>query len=217
MKLVILVVMLTVLAFGQSSGTASQQAKDCSQNFIGNNNTGTITCYNVDKKLAEQVAQLVSASKRDGKTLKDISDKVQLLLTEIQSRSSATNVFSFNQQGGITAGQVNIVQGAVRITTTQLSTNQKDGQSYVSKVVVSFSGEVPEFAIAVSGSSVTGMTFGPEKGGVMTMVSNGNLPDGRPFHRSQRLYGSYLLEVRSSQPGQFRIEYQCGGVTCVGP
>lgn len=81
-------------------------------NFVGNNNTGTVTCYNVDKKLADQIGQLVSASKRDGKTLKAISDKIDALFKELQN--AAQNVVSYNQQGGITAAQVTINQGPSR-------------------------------------------------------------------------------------------------------
>src|ERR1700686_5007839 len=92
MKLAALAVGMGMVAFPQSKGTTSQQAKDCAQNFIGNNNTGTITCYNVDKKLAEQIGQLVVASKRDGKTLRDISDKMDMLLRELQNQNNITAI-----------------------------------------------------------------------------------------------------------------------------
>jgi hypothetical protein len=73
------------LAAAQTRPTTAQQATNCAQNFAGSNNTGTVTCYNVDKKLADQINQLVGASKRDGKTLKDISDKIEALLKELQN------------------------------------------------------------------------------------------------------------------------------------
>jgi hypothetical protein len=87
MKLFIVGFAVSVLAFSQTKEPTTQQAKDCAQNFVGNNNTGTITCYNVDKKLVEQIGQLVAASKRDGKTLKDISDKIDTLLKELTQPS----------------------------------------------------------------------------------------------------------------------------------
>src|ERR1700722_4686740 len=114
MKIFILGVAIAALALPQTSGITTQQARDCAQNFVGNNNTGTVTCYNVDKKLADQIGQLVSASKRDGRTLKEISDKIDTLLKELRNASPGPNVVSYNQQGGITAAQVTINQGPSR-------------------------------------------------------------------------------------------------------
>src|ERR1700730_616610 len=87
MKLSVLGIAASVLAFPQANTPTTQQATNCAQNFAGNNNTGTITCYGVDKKLADQMAQLVSASKRDDKTIKDISEKIDVFL---QAQPSTT-------------------------------------------------------------------------------------------------------------------------------
>src|SRR5258708_10756790 len=57
-----------VCAFAQATGPATAQGT-CNAPNTGNNSTVTITCYGVDKKLAEQIGQLVAASKRDAKTL----------------------------------------------------------------------------------------------------------------------------------------------------
>ena len=104
MKVWLLGIAVAVIAFSQTKGTTEQQAKDCAQNFIGNNNTGTVTCYNVDKKLADQIGQLVAASKRDGKTLKDISDKLDVLL---QAQPSVTTTIQQAPNG------INIGPGAI--------------------------------------------------------------------------------------------------------
>lgn len=67
----------------QSSGSASTQGK-CNASNSGSNSTVTVTCYNVDKKLADQIGLLVDGSNRDGKTLKDISDKLGVILSGLQ-------------------------------------------------------------------------------------------------------------------------------------
>jgi hypothetical protein len=95
--------------FSQTNLPAGQKAGDCSINIVGNRNTGTVTCSNVDKKLAEQITQLVTASKRDGKTLKDIASKLDTLLKDVESKPTIS-ITSVNQLGGITAGQVTINQ-----------------------------------------------------------------------------------------------------------
>src|ERR1017187_5476933 len=107
MRVLIALGLGTSLVFSQANMPIAQKSGDCSINIIGNSNTGTVTCDNVDKKLAEQIRQLVIASRRDGKTLKDISDKLDVLLKDLQQRPTIS-VTSFNQQGGITAAQVTI-------------------------------------------------------------------------------------------------------------
>ena len=135
MKFAALALLMATSAFPQSAGATSQQAKDCAQNFIGNNNTGTVTCTGVDKKLTDLIGQLVSASKRDGKTLKNISDKLEALLKELQNQTPTISITSFNQQGGITAGQVNINPPIRRL---QLLPDQEDA---VAVAMASFEGQ----------------------------------------------------------------------------
>ena len=76
-----LLLFLVRLGWGQSTGVASTQGS-CNAVNTGSNGNVTVTCSNVDKKLAEQIGQLVNASKRDGKMLKEISDKLDILLKE---------------------------------------------------------------------------------------------------------------------------------------
>jgi hypothetical protein len=146
MKLAALAVVMGMVAFPQSKGTISQQAKDCAQNFIGNNNTGTITCYNVDKNLAEQISQLIVASKRDGKTLRDISDKMETLLRDLHNQNNITTI---NQQA---PNGINIGPGAVAQNPTVNNTYaekhrvlSEDNEDHIAATMKAFSGH----AIAV--------------------------------------------------------------------
>lgn len=105
--LVLLAFLFCVSAFSQSPGTASQQAKDCAQNFIGNNNSGTVTCTGVDKKLANQIGELVGASKRDSNALKSIMEKLDALLKEL--RNPPANITIQQAPNGINIGPGAIV------------------------------------------------------------------------------------------------------------
>ena len=106
MRLVLGIVFAGV-CLGQAKGVAAppaQQAANCSQNITGNNNTGTLTCYGVDKKLADQIGQLVTASKRDAKTLRDISEQMDELLKKFQPPATGSVIQS-------NSGGVNVLQG----------------------------------------------------------------------------------------------------------
>ncbi len=105
MKVCIITIALAVIASAQTKGTTEQQAKDCAQNFIGNNNTGTVTCTGVDKKLADLIGQLVAASKRDGKTLKDLSIKIEELLKLVQNQAPTSGSLSQANSGGLNVQQ----------------------------------------------------------------------------------------------------------------
>jgi len=117
MKLFLAAAALASVAFSQTAATTVQNAKDCAQNFVGNNNTGTITCYNVDKKLADQIGQLVAASKRDAKTLKDISDKLETLRSGIDQSNSITqsNSGGINIQQGTTGSNSPIINSPITV------------------------------------------------------------------------------------------------------
>jgi len=113
MRLLIASLILSSAAIGQATAPAIAQGT-CNATNSGTNGAVTVTCYNVDQKLADQIRQLVVASKQDGKTLKNISDKIDALLREIRNEAPTISITSFNQQGGITAGQVTINQGLVQ-------------------------------------------------------------------------------------------------------
>lgn len=211
-----------LLAISQSQGP-SQKAGNCSVNISGGSNTASVTCNNVDRRLAQQIRDLLNGVGRNEKATKELSIKLDLLLKSGQVRidQGPGSAASFNQSGGITAGQVTITGPGVKIAFAELSANQqqggKDNPVYVSRFRVSLSGTIPDFVIAASAPSLVSLDLGPEEGGIMTMVRTGTTPNGAHFHRSQGLYGNYILTLRSSQPDSFHIEYQCQGVVCVGP
>jgi hypothetical protein len=160
-------------------------------------------------------------SRRDGKTLKDISEKLGIFLKELHGPSTTTNVTSINQQGGITAGQVTITgSNAIKVEFTQLSANeQKEDQGspfYESKWRVTLSGQVPEFTISASSPALTKLRFFADRSGVSSHVE-GTTSQGDPFHTIQNAFGSHILVLHSRVPTTFRITYGCTGALCVGP
>jgi hypothetical protein len=112
MKALIALLLLCVRSIAQGTGPATLQGT-CNATNTGNNSTVTVTCNNVDKKLADQIRLLVAASKRDGKTLKDISDKIDVLLKEaggptiqIEQQNNAPNTRSYAVgQGNLTVNE----------------------------------------------------------------------------------------------------------------
>jgi hypothetical protein len=126
MKLISLLMVGALLLFGQDKGNATQQATNCSQNFGpgSRNNTGRITCYGVDKKLAAEISEIIATSKRDGKTLKDLSDKIEIVLREFQNSQSNTTVIQ-QAPNGINIGPgANALNAQVNnITAAQLNIN----------------------------------------------------------------------------------------------
>ena len=97
-------------AFGlsQTPPNIKQESKNtvCS-NIVSLAGTVTVTCSDLDKKLADQISQLVATSKRDGKTLKDISDRLDSLLRELQNQTSTTSITQQAPNG------INIGPGAI--------------------------------------------------------------------------------------------------------
>ncbi len=71
------------------------------------------TCTVVDSKLFRQFRAIADGTKRNAKLLKDISAQLQTIVDQIEKagtnvEAGAGSVISMNQNGGITAGQVNI-------------------------------------------------------------------------------------------------------------
>lgn len=119
MRLLAIGLLTTVMALCQPPGNVSQQGRDCVQNFVGNNNTGSITCSGVDQKLAEQINQLIGASKRNTKTLKDISDSIEKLLRQVQAEMTGSitqsNSGGINVQQGTTGNNSPIINSPISI------------------------------------------------------------------------------------------------------
>jgi len=109
MKYIALLLGATLWLLAQDKDGTTQRATNCAQNFGpgSRNNTGTITCYGVDKNLAAQISELVILSKRDSKTLKDISDKIETLLREFKNLPPTTTVIQQAPNG------INIGPGAI--------------------------------------------------------------------------------------------------------
>ncbi len=88
MKLIAVGLFSFSIVFAQSTAPRSPAARDCSINSEGSNNTNTVTCYAVDKKLADQIQRLVQAARRDNQTLKEISETLDTLLASLGSGGS---------------------------------------------------------------------------------------------------------------------------------
>jgi hypothetical protein len=203
--------------WSQSTGAASAQGT-CNASNTGANGKVTVTCYGVNKKLADQIATLVAKSSQDAKALKDISAKLAVLISEINDHPSITTVTSINQQGGITAGEVNISgTNAVQVGFEQIAINEPTSSSaYESRWRITLSGTVPKFFVSASSPIIAGLELQSDSG-VQFGVSIGKLPNGDPFESTSNAIGRYTLILHSSSPTQFHIAYGCDGVPCVGP
>jgi hypothetical protein len=191
--------------------STSQQAGQCSINQQGQNDKASITCVGLDPKLANQLKQLVIAAKKNQDENKIISEKLSTILNDLNQ--PAIVVTSINQQGGITAGQVNITGGAaVKITFTQISANLMSGTlehpSYESKIEVRIDGAVPNFLISAQAPSLTDLSLIPKEGGAVMMGEFGSIVNGE-YRSLQNAFGTYILTLTSNQAEHFDIHYQC--------
>lgn len=91
MKIVAIVTVIlcfaTSRAYAQTKIPVTQEAGDCSVNITGTGNSASLVCRNVDAKLAEQVRAILSGTQRNEKITKDISQKLDMLLKEIDKKS----------------------------------------------------------------------------------------------------------------------------------
>jgi hypothetical protein len=225
MKVLLLGIVTTLAALAQPKITTPELLPDCGRWAFGSAPGGSrppvnITCSNIDAKLAEQIGQLVAASRRDAKALKIITDKMGSLLIELQNQPTTIGVISVIQQGGWTAGEVAASGGLppVTLSFSQMSANQKqtgrDGvESYVTAVRLSLTGMAPILQITVSAASLTRISVFPENGGAAT----GSLRpavNGSGGQSIQAASGQYVLKLESSAPEHFQIEYSCQGAGC---
>jgi hypothetical protein len=79
------------VGWAQSTGPTSTQGK-CNASNSGDNSTVTVTCFNVDKKLADQIGLLVANSSRDETTLKNISDGITAILRGIEPADPVVHI-----------------------------------------------------------------------------------------------------------------------------
>jgi hypothetical protein len=83
MRLHTLLLGIATVAFAQSPGTTVQQSGACSVNTSGNANNTTLICNAIDPKLAHQLLQIVNGTKASTQALKDVSDKLDVLIKEL--------------------------------------------------------------------------------------------------------------------------------------
>jgi hypothetical protein len=216
MKIALLFIAITVACYGQTAPKPSAETKGaCSPANAGDKNTFNITC-GIGKAQGDQIIQILN------KILSNqaATAKLDEILKQLQALPSATTVTSFNQQGGITAGQVNITStNAVRIGFTPVTINErKEGAAvYESTWLVTLNGPVPELYISASSPVFSSMNIGAEHRVGMTTIGDGKMPTGEAFVFVREAYGDYFLTVRSTAPSGFIIGYSCGGVSCTGP
>lgn len=122
-RFLVIFIGLTPLAAFQAKSPAKQpvkpalnhqKAEGCGVNIYGNNNTlGNLTCTGIDGNLAKQLAAITNGTRSDAKLLKEVSAKLDSIQRDLDKQSvnienSPGSVFSVNQSGGITAGQINV-------------------------------------------------------------------------------------------------------------
>jgi hypothetical protein len=100
-RLVLFIACSCAVGSAQSTGPESVQGA-CNAVNTGNGGVVTLTCTNVDKKLADEIRQLVNASRRDEKVLREISERLGEL---VQRLSTASGSINQSNSGGISVQQ----------------------------------------------------------------------------------------------------------------
>jgi hypothetical protein len=94
---------LSMVGYSQNAQTGAATVQGtCNAVNTGNASLVNQTCYNIDKKFADQIAQLVNLSKRSDKTLTDILTKLQELIKGMENPTVLT------QQGNVGQGNANV-------------------------------------------------------------------------------------------------------------
>lgn len=119
---------------------------------------------------------------------------------------------SFGQQGGITAGTVNIQPGVPppNFVLEQLTQNQPEGDLFKTEFMLKIESQVavPNLYIAVHAPSITKMDAGPQRTG-MSMTGHSGNRDGFAFTNLQNAYGLYKVSVLSKKPeAKFEVEVE---------
>jgi hypothetical protein len=181
MKAASLLLSLTIFACAQTKPPVSQQASNCAQNFGSGSkdNTGTITCYSVDKKLADQISQLVAASVRDAKALNKITDKLDVLLREVQGQVSGSlnqsNFGGTNVQQGTTGNNSPIINSPITVGDVPKAIQPQD----MDALKTFFLSAATKAKVQISADQISGTVPFPDdfydalKGGGWSMVDAG--------------------------------------------
>jgi hypothetical protein len=198
----ILTLLMSLPCYSQSASPGHIETKgQCSPVLTGDGNTVTLTCYNVDRKLADQIGQLVADSKRDDRSLKEISKKLDALFTEVRDANSV---------------RVEIVPiSSNEPTQVPHSLTNRSGMAYTSKWRVILSGSVPSFFVSASGP-VIDLGIIPEGMGVKQTIM-GRTDSGSPYEQLSNAFGRYILVIESIGPGTIQPIFKCSGVRCIGP
>lgn len=204
------------LGWSQSTGIASTQGS-CNAVNTGNNGNVTVTCSNVDKKLAEQISQLVVASKRDEKTLKEISDRVGELLQRLATASgsiSQSKSGGINVEQGTTGSNSPIINSPITIGDLPKTIQAQD----MDRLKAFFQSAPTKVRVQISADQFSGVQPLPDdfydalKGGGWTMVDGGASrvmafgPPGRRFQgavvmvKGQPLAPNEMVQLDPSEP-----------------
>jgi len=85
MKIVVMLgLALMAVGLTQAQTSVTQQAGDCSVSVAGNGNSASLSCSGLDPKIAEEVKAILNSSRRSERASKDISQKLDLILKEIE-------------------------------------------------------------------------------------------------------------------------------------
>ena len=122
----------------------------------------------------------------------------------------SNSVVSINQQGGITAGTVNIQTDLPepKLTLEPIVENQPDGGLYKSEFMMTIESQVAinNLYLEVKAPSITRMEAAPQRSG-LSMNGHSGVRDGFAFTNLQNAYGRYRITVYTRNPERFEIIY----------
>ena len=198
---------IAVFAFAQppSTGTASSTGP-CSPPIVGNSNTVTMTCSNLDKTLAGQFAQLAAISKRSEETLQSLSAEIEQLLRRVNTPGaiSQSNSGGVNIQQATTGSNSPIVNSPITVGKLPKHISPED----MATIIAYFKDAPVKSKVTISADQISGGETFPDdfydalskagwvmvEGGVIHYV--GFAPPGRPFQ------GAIITVKGEPSPGE---------------
>ena len=127
-----------------------------------------------------------------------------------QVNAGPGSAISINQQGGITAGTVNINPGIPepKFAFRELSRNQPVADGFKTEFLMEIDTQaaIPNLYLRVNAATITRMEAGPQRtGGHIT--GHSGVSDGFAFTNLQSAYGTYRVVVFTKRPETFDVEY----------
>ncbi|MEE9247634.1 MAG: hypothetical protein V3U79_02940 [Dehalococcoidia bacterium] len=119
------------------------------------------------------------------------------------------HVESHGQQGGITAGIVNIQaesQPDIRLLDERYE-QISDGHLYETILMVDTQYVVPQIRLSAHAPSIQSLDVTPGRGGIFTTGHTGKR-EGYHFTTLQNVAGKYRIRVTTTQPEQVRIDLE---------